>query len=193
MPNTSVQNTLPPMKRFIGSAQSTAGGRSKKTTLTKMKGFIGAVLNTCGPSQTIGGAQSLHVAVQRRVRTGQWKINNAKRLDVHNSRADDFSLDSGAQSFIHSVPEKVSFGNQDFQIVADGGTNLFHIFGAVQIQKQPWQRGCLQPTRMCGKMFCCIATIWQFRKRSPCGAYWFLKDTFFLGHPVPFAVQRWFG
>ena len=31
------------MKRFIGSAQSTAGGRSKKTTLTKMKGFIGAV------------------------------------------------------------------------------------------------------------------------------------------------------
>ena len=43
MPNTTVQNTLPPMKRFIGSGQSTAGGRSKKTTLTKMEGFIGAV------------------------------------------------------------------------------------------------------------------------------------------------------
>ena len=164
---------------------------ARKQHSPRWKGLLAPCLNTCGPSQTIGGAQSLHVTVQRRDRTGQWKINSAKRLDVH-SRTDDFSLDSGAQSFIHSVPKKGILCRSRFLNRRRWRNKIVPHIWIGQIQK-PWQRGCFQPSHICGTMFCCIASIWKFRKRSPCCAYWSPKEFFFLGHPVPFAVQRWFG
>ena len=86
---------------------------------------------------------------------------------MHSSRADDFSLDSGAQSFIHSVPEKVSFGNQDFQIVAGGGAKLFHIFGAVRFRSSRGKGAASNQPVRAGKYFVVSLRFESFEKGAP--------------------------
>ena len=65
---------------------------------------------------------------------------------VH-SRTDDFSLDSGAQSFIHSVPKKGILWRSRFLNRRGWGNKIVPHIWSGQIQT-PWQRGCFQPSQI---------------------------------------------
>ena len=181
------------MKRFIGSAQSTAGGRSKKTTLTKMKGFIGAVPQYL---RTIADHRRCSKSSRGSAKEGpDWPVKDkqCKKVGCAQQQSRRFLFRFWSTVFHTHCSRKSILWKSRFPN-RRGWRNKFvpHIWSGSDSEAAV-AKG-LPPTNPDVRENVLLYRYdLKVSKKEPLRRLLISKGHFFLGHPVPFAVQRWFG